>query len=48
MKRVLAMALSLMALTAFVGADIAEAKRHVEALEFLFECEYRKRALPAR
>ncbi len=30
------------------GRDIAEAKRHVEALEFLFECEYRKRALPAR
>ncbi len=27
------------------GRDIAEAKRHVEALEFLFECEYRKRAL---
>ncbi|PWT87686.1 MAG: methylthioribulose 1-phosphate dehydratase [Acidobacteria bacterium] len=24
------------------GRDVAEAKRHVEALEFLFECEYRK------
>jgi len=24
------------------GRDLAEAKRHVEALEFLFECEYRK------
>ncbi len=28
------------------GRDIAEAKRHVETFEFLFECEYRKRALP--
>ena len=28
------------------GRDIAEAKKHVEALEFMFECEYRKRALP--
>jgi len=28
------------------GRNIAEARRHVEAFEFLFECEYRKRALP--
>jgi methylthioribulose-1-phosphate dehydratase len=27
------------------GTDLAEAKRHVEALEFLLECEYRKRVL---
>lgn len=27
------------------GADLAEAKRHTEALEFLLECEYRKRML---
>jgi methylthioribulose-1-phosphate dehydratase len=27
------------------GSDLAEAERHVEAFEFLFECEYRRRIL---
>ena len=27
------------------GGDLEEAARHVEALEFLFECEYRRQIL---
>lgn len=30
------------------GRDVREARRHLEGLEFLFECEWRRRLLEAR